>query len=564
MVDLEWRPLSFASPYFFEDALSFDQLLSDILLSADLHDSSALQANGLCRYNQEPDLLDKIICDCDDQSTESFSQCSKSDYSTDLVGTVFHCLDDLILTNGSAFYSPPVYLYFDVTAIRPEDVCSLVYLSLLPANDYYRNVVPKVPLSFAFRPALSTKEVVLNQHNTVVGQLLSDGVRIAADQNVFPTNFTLCLSIKDYQPDDVYSTLGFATLRHGKVITLALDDVYLASINISAQDTLFLCVDFNSQGPNVLGSDLEFFPVGLIPNWSSKSSEFSSSTLALLYTLAALYVILFIPLFILVLIKEWVGPLIWIAMLGIFLITTIRFSYFFMAAAGVFAQGKNINLEFVFIIFPIYMLFSVFALQSAAWLLTIFKMLTLRKLLTYFFACNVLFYITFVVWTILFATLPPTVTEKCSGLLDSSIDSSTQDAINLAFTIYLVVLSCLLAFSFFFAPLKLFSSVRETDESGALLSQICFRIGPPMFGLIVIAVLILVLAIRATESQYFVFFMLLAGEFFPILLLEYRLFAAAPATPSANSSRSKRSIVSRLSIGRSGSGSRTSSRPSLT
>ena len=575
-----WVATTFEARYRWDETIDFNVLMLDLVSNADLASSSALQADGVCRYSREPQFLDVLACDClsendNSDASDTFDSCAELDDDlVSLITTFFHCTDDLEATDGTEIYVDPMSLSLPSDAIRQVDVCSLVEVSLISDLRLQRKVIPQVPLSFASRPQLGTTEVVVNSHDVVVGRIIGDGINFYSTNGIYPVNFRLCVRCDPALSShvDEYSVLDFGTrTRNNRVLPLELPVEY-----VEASGEEQLCITFSEGGETPFDPDRDYIPILRREDWTEPSSEFSSSSLALLYTLAAIYALMFLVTVVVIFHKftggSFVSPLVTIALGAVVVITTMRFTYFFMAPAGVFAQGQHTNLEFVYIIFPIYVLYSLFALQSAAWLLTINQFLTVTKLMWWFFWANVLFYLTFVIWTVLFATLTPEIGSSCAGLVEPTVDSSRQDALNLAFTIFLVVLAVILAVSFSIAPFHLLASLHRADSSvNGMAIQLLSRVGPPMFGLILIAVLILVLSVGATTSQYFVFFMLLAGEIAPLLLLLFRLvFAGGEKHPSSSTPKtgasnigSGRSMSNNLersrSVGRSGSIGRSGS-----
>lgn len=586
MVPVAWQTAYYGSRYAWQSTIDFDQLTSDLLTAADLTSSSELQASSVCRFNRAPQLLGQLTCDClapnKDTDQSSFNSCRDQQADPDgtsqieTIGSIFTCQDDLT-ENATQFYSPPVFIQLPSDAIRAQDVCVYLNVERVASNTLMRSFVPQVPLSFASRPELRTTEVVSNRHNIIVGAIVGDGARFEV-LGSYPVNFTLCVLLSRDNLADLYPVYDFATIRRDHeqlLLPLGLNDVYtvvLEPVGAAAQN--FLCVDFAAESSesndatkktNQFDPNKDYVPIRRIRSQDGKSwrdihSEFSSENLALIYTLAAIYtlllpIVLVAVLFNPSLLNNLGAPL--LALVGALLAIIMRFTYFYMAGAGVFAQGALVNLEFVFIIFPIFLVFAIFALQAIAWTFSL-NHVDLAEGFVWLTLGYLAFFLTFALWTALFAGLGPDIGTTCGGLIQPTVDSSARDALNLAFTIYLVVLACLLLLVFIIAPYRLLRQIKAAGGVSWLqvVGQILLRVGPPMLGLVILAVLILVLSVKATQSEYFVFFLLLVGEVLPLLLMFYRLAGSQGASSLSSSGGSRDSMRRRSAGSRSGGTSR--------
>lgn len=460
------------------------------------------------------------------------------------------------------FFSPPVYLVYDSDSISPETYCVFMQFFLVSISPFQNEYIPEVPLSFSTQQVFRSYDVVYNKHGLVVGQLLGDGVLVNATDDKVPDRFTFCLVVDTHLPHDSskYSRYDFGRVVNGQIRPWNLPNVERFSSIFVGYSQDLLCATFEDGSFNPHGS---YLPIARYPRSESvdKTSYFPQYEIALLYVLAVVYGIMCafgLFLFVAKILAPLAGPLSVIVLVLFLLICSLRSIYFFLLVNGIFDEGKNSDLQFVLVVLPIIFVFYLFSLQVLVWLASLKRDLRITARNGVFIFC-VFLGIVFIVWAILFATLTPSVTDPCPGRIDPTIDTSSRDAANLAFTIFLVVLSSIMFVIFMMLGFKIVKTA-GSNSSDALVffATVLWKIGINALALITLSVFLLILAVANPYSVYFVFFMLISAEVLPLLLVLYLLNPIQTLKDAAShSSDSRGTLGSHGSRGTSGTGTGT-------
>ena len=532
-----------------------------------------LKSVAVCQYDLITSPLASIVCDC-----YGGSSCFQEQLTTSVaVGQVCGTINATLRWGTS-------YLHLNETSVVGA-LCASLLVSTISVNNYDIPAQPEtVSFPLASRKRVPDRSVFRAGDGAIVGAILGDGVQLDLSSAGALQSATLCIhptaNASRSHPEYVAYDFGTsASLRPGRqpppVRPLGLAVWQEADVS----GNLLLCAALPAallpsaqEQPSV-----RFFPIVTLSSEdmaaASKSSAYSSSDAALIYTLGALYSVVLAVVFVhfAFLFVNWrMGliqlPMYWYSALFFLLLCVFRVVFMFAYPSGVW--DANQTADFVVFELPTFFYFTsvVIILYALSGLYRSLGLLSVGNsaftVLRWMSAALAVFLV--ICW-LLFISVAISV-----GVIDSSSSSSacpgraiTSGASNneirqlsIAYQSIIIALALILALAFLFIAIYL-SSLTSLSSNPKLRSMIICAVAIT-FGFLARCILFLIILSLDFVSTIYMFLTLIFTEIVVIMVLTGFFFFHH--SENVSSSRSKVSTGSRK---RSGSRPTPASRDTL-
>ena len=274
-----------------QSALAFGLFDSWITQSYTARLTSGLRSEAICRHRLLTQPLDVLSCDCLDPFGPKTAACYSGQ---DIASTV--AFGQLCRAEVSTIKSPSALLLSYPSSIEKD--CISAGLAEIDKSVFNEVVLTQ---SVSFNIAQREKHLatrVVNQQGGRIGQLLGDGCKVSfSPENLpQPIHYTMCLltSVVYSSSDFPILDIGFTDADFQYIYPYQVADklfVYIDSLNTSyicANITRELIANISLLVGNT--SSRTFFPIALISDWQNqKDNTYSATTIALCYTLGALF-----------------------------------------------------------------------------------------------------------------------------------------------------------------------------------------------------------------------------------------------------------------------------------
>ena len=281
------------SVYEYRETIDFWTLSDWVQKSSVQQFTDSVKSQIICEANLMTSSLETILCDCVDNDEDD--SCYEASTSAIEVGIRDVCEGEVSVLKG-----PSNNILFDETAVKER--CTEVKLGMLRKSAF---AVSRETASVSFQFEAPEKPgVVLNEKGATVGVLFGDGAVLTFEKPKIVRHFRACLRVTVDQKAKVRD-FGYTT---GTTITPlglnAIEVCFLFSFFFSfispdlfpkvKEESLieFWCATLNRHEiPTDSDGSIKIFPVSLSSsNWEDENDQdYSDSTIALVYTLGALY-----------------------------------------------------------------------------------------------------------------------------------------------------------------------------------------------------------------------------------------------------------------------------------
>eukprot|EP01102_Stenamoeba_stenopodia_P014094 TRINITY_DN464_c0_g1_i8.p1 TRINITY_DN464_c0_g1~~TRINITY_DN464_c0_g1_i8.p1 ORF type:complete len:1482 (+),score=141.67 TRINITY_DN464_c0_g1_i8:791-5236(+) len=219
---LEWQQKRFTRNTTLIKGPNFVELSSRILNGAVLGFVTDLQTQSYCKLAAKKSFIEAVSCACLDFEEDS-DTCF--DIPSPTLGAARICPD-----SNATILAVPAILEFKNADVVGTECVTISAFDVIPST--FLNVpIPGVSPTYAHaRYDGSTKESVKNKQDTIVGEVLSDGIKLEVLSGSFDIvqSFTLCFYMDEEVTDEKtkYKTYDFATkLDNDSLIPLNVDAV---------------------------------------------------------------------------------------------------------------------------------------------------------------------------------------------------------------------------------------------------------------------------------------------------------------------------------------------------
>eukprot|EP01127_Copromyxa_protea_P019299 TRINITY_DN6220_c0_g1_i1.p1 TRINITY_DN6220_c0_g1~~TRINITY_DN6220_c0_g1_i1.p1 ORF type:complete len:1549 (-),score=272.92 TRINITY_DN6220_c0_g1_i1:101-4747(-) len=409
------------------DYSKFNEALEAAIIS---QVSASFATETLCQYSAVIEATDNILCDC-------FSDnCTLAGNSTSAIGFTRGC--PFVEAN---FFSTEGTLYIAPTSLVGS-ICIDLTVSSYSSSLYQFEVNNKLTSAIFFPTPDNEFCVVVNDDHGIIGQILSNGFEVIWDENqgvTVDTPFFICIPVTINSTSEDFKNYGLGVYDEEKqAIVLYYTDAYLEEGSV--------CADITSPG--------NYFAVKYNPDWEEIDAYGSRAWAIMSYISASLYFLLALAsaiLFVSTLAsKDTVRKELKVVMLIIFLLFSLARGVYFSIPPyllqSVYASLLFEIPTFLYILTYVGLLYiwSLFISintpdksRSKVWQERIFVVFTIIVI------AIVLFFAAFL---IAFFSLPEAEKLTCSLSQDiGTTATENKEAVNLAYQIYVIVLSISLA-----------------------------------------------------------------------------------------------------------------------
>ena len=279
-----WIPNNPTPKYTWTDALSF-QITEDWISEAYRSDSdNALRSEALCQFNLITSPLQTLACDCFSEKSDDQSECYLSAEAAIPVAVGNPCA-----ALSSTFSFGESVVEFDSNGIFVG--CVYCVFSKIDQSIFDApQVVPQVSFKLAASEHVTAAFAVVDSNGQPIGYVAGNGMRLSADTMSNVNGFKYCQPITrhvdglgKYVYDFGYSDASLLT-----VLPLHLNQ---SNINIEiVGNSSILCGALRQRDIPSDNQNLIVFPIlRLADDRDGDDQEYSTTSLALIYTLGALY-----------------------------------------------------------------------------------------------------------------------------------------------------------------------------------------------------------------------------------------------------------------------------------
>ena len=241
-----------------------------------------MKSQIICETNLITSSLSTILCDCLTEDDDNLTCYSDTDATTIEVGFRDVCAGEVIELKG-----PSNSIVFDETAVI--DRCTKATLSMIRKSAF---AVSRFSASVSFQFEKPAKPgVVLNQKGATIGKLHGDGASLTFAKSSLVSHFRACLRIT--VEGEVKGVRDFGYTTGDIIYPLEISDSI--EVEVRSLEEYWCAVVERETVPTTTEGELQIFPISHVKNWVDEDDEsYSDSTIALVYTLGALYLLDFV------------------------------------------------------------------------------------------------------------------------------------------------------------------------------------------------------------------------------------------------------------------------------
>jgi hypothetical protein len=457
---LRWDTRRYYTPTSYSPAVDYSRATRDVNAAITRDFAYAYYTDSLCRYDSVNGLVKSIVCDC---NTDDKSQCfEKRDQAA--IGSTQVCPYQT-RTMGTSV----AIVHISNTVVSPSQGCQTVEIAATSVGKY------QVPPDHSVTHALFSKIeknpylIVVNEHEAVVGQLVSDAATMTFDFEP-ATPIRLCVFVQDFIAIDKAATIyTFAQVQDDSSIQVLAGASEYTRVDLQTSNStrLEVCTDISQSGT--------YFAVAVVPNYKKLDPSPNAETIASVCIYVALLCFAVVQAILLVLDRDR-QKLLPFKLCALFVVAVncvVRIIYM-VPPKDAFKKGSE-SIAFIVFELPTFLYFSVFTVIMYLWILVVINTRHFGKrsamnekkpvLRLLFIMMNVFMYFVFVVFIFLVAILPQaTKKSPCFlGNLDSAV-TSIERTIKIAYWIFQLVVSVLLAIGFLVAAIGLLRIVASLNS----------------------------------------------------------------------------------------------------
>jgi len=513
--------------------VDFSSLYQYLIGAASATVLADLQSQALCDFNAQSVPIEVTSCACsDDGSNNDNSRSCFLDSNKPLqTGKGQPCIG-----LGARVQTYESSITISDTAVDTDSPkrCVQVTLSAVSVYSYEQ------PAQIAFSPLTKVRDydsfnIVINSDKAIVGRVMSNGLLVEMNGEV--NSYTVCLTKLDEL--DSSSSRHFDTwdlgVPHKNDNNQFLKALLLKPTRNDDNDNIYCFVVDDPERVNT------YFLIKTVSNPRGKDGSLYGSESRAWWAFAALYTFLSIATM-LTFLSHFFGFKLHFYFLGLFfflmLMCTIRGVYFFLLAAGVFDEPTVLAVAYFLIEFPTLLYFTAFSCLGAFWIFLLFAHRQDRHhRLVLFFAIlfNLILYLLFVVFIVLYQTLTSTSSALCPGRVPDNEDNTNQQIVSLVYQGIMAGVSLLLAVIVAIFGGKLFFSLKKRDFEGkiAIVTVVCAS------GLLLHCAFILYLTATLEYDYIITVLMICLSEIIPIFWVTFqfsllRFFSSKTKLPAYN------------------------------
>ncbi|EGC37857.1 hypothetical protein DICPUDRAFT_29604, partial [Dictyostelium purpureum] len=518
----QWIQSKWISTSIHTTSLSYQRIYDDLMISANTQMSDLLRSEYFCRSFRTKNNLDSISCSCSSNGNGG-SECFKE--TSLLLGQTKPCNNKQ--SNYTFDYGQILFSEQSV-----QEGCGNVLVSQFPYQLFTSSEQSFFPSNFVSYPK-PDKYGVFNDKEVIVGTILGDGISVES-QGV--DRFTVCFVLgSSIGNSEKYPVLDIASQNEIDQKVYPLDNTNASIVEIKGNSYLCSHIDNIKQKGT-------YFPINRVENWKSQGKQyFDRSTEGLLYTLAALFLLValygFYQLVIIMVVRFrniiTRFELVHLLILMVFIFLTVRMVYFFLLPKGYLADSAIADYSLV--VLPTFFYFSCFTIILVLWFTIVFLVLKnnasvdlSKRVSSILVIVNVLIYLLLIAIIVAFQYTKNDYTNNCGNRIIVEIkNSSSQKAVSIVYATVQAVISITIASLFIYLGGSLYMAMRKSLNSNSnsralkktkkifLLTAVC------SVGFILHCVFILVLVGIENPSVTFSFIGLVITEIIPSLTILY-------------------------------------------
>ena len=459
---LLWQDRGMIQPNEVRHTYDYQLIATDVKAAIAQQFSYAYYTGALCRYGASTDQISTVICNCNtDGGASCFNAEDEDSFSNKPNGEVLVCpYQSKSLATQAAKINVPA------GAMPTSTPCTILDIYSTPMGAF---ALP--PDSGASRPLFREVDdnpflVVVNRHNTIVGQLMSAAVIVSYNFTA-QAELQLCVYFTNYTEAAKSATIyRLAKVQPDRSVRV-VDDSRI-ELSVVERSNAYQLRALNASATLLCGYISEpgtYFGVAVIPDYQTKEDKLGAQSIAALIFYIALFFFAAIQLVLLLLDRERQRLLAFkIVALSIIMLTVIA-RVIAIQPNVIFKRGDE-SVEFIVYELPTFFYFSVFTVIVYLWLLVVIttnnfgnrRALNMKRPLIrhVFFALNIIMYAIFIVFIFLMAILPSyDNASPCFKGDYGSTTSKTADRIKISYWVVQLVISCTLALGFLLAALNL-------------------------------------------------------------------------------------------------------------
>jgi len=531
-IKLQWKKASMERMREWSSAVDFSALYNYLTSAASATVLADLQSQAFCEFNALSVPIEVTTCAClgdEDKSNACFVDSDKPLET----GVSRPCIG---LGGRVQTYESSVTIEDNAVYRNSSERCVEVALSTVSVYSYEQ------PEQVAFSPLTKVRDyngfdIVKNDDGAIVGRVLSNGLLVEIDGEL--ASYTLCLTKLDgFSASSKFDVWDLGVLRKD-------DNEFLEAMQLkkplSVEDDTYCFVVQHPKRQNT------YFLIATVSNPDSEDGSLYKSEAIAWWIFAALYT--FLAIFnLVVFMSHFFGFKFHIYFLGLFLFLTfmciVRGVYFYLLAAQVFDESTVLAVAYFLIEFPTLLYFTAFSCLGGFWIFLLFSHRQERHhrfLLAGLFVFNLILYLLFVVFIVLFQTLDSTSSGLCPGRVPVNEDNSNQQTVSLVYQGLMAGVSLLLAIVVAGFGGKLFMDLkhRAFENKIAILTVVCAA------GLLLHCSFILYLTATLEYDFVVIVLMIVLSEILPIAWIIFQ-FSLLRIVSSKIKSSSKTKTTSKL------------------
>ncbi|KAN0050521.1 hypothetical protein ACTA71_003650 [Dictyostelium dimigraforme] len=536
--------------------LDYEKLYDDLVLAVNTQMADQIRSSYFCRTQRFRDNLDSIACSCADSNGYRNSTCFKD--SALLLGQVKPCS-----SKSETFNFPNGFI--EITNSSVEIGCGNLIVYQFSREIFISTEGQSFPSNFVSYPKPDNFGL-FNNNSAIVGTIIGDGVTIDSKS---VNSIILCFLYTSNPNEKKYPILDFGCQDEETGI------LHPMGLNVFIQTQQYL--DFICSNITHLGIKQNYFPINRIgDNWRNVEKKyFDQRTLGLLYTLAAIYLVVlvygFFQLVIVAIIrfKKIIHrfELVHLLLLMIFVFLFVRTLYFFLLPSGKLANSAVA--DYILVVLPTFFYFSCFTVIIVLWYVVVVLVLKnnsasnfSNRLFSIVGLVNLIIYLLLVAIILVFQYTKDLQDEFCGSRIIFHVSTSkSQKTVSVLYAVIQAFISLILGIAFIYLGGSLFKAMRTATKGAKkgglnvkkahsrelkifLLTTICST------GFLLHCLFIIILVALKEPSIVFSFIGLIITEIIPSITILYcydqRTSLSLDITLSTKSSKSSTSNDTKL------------------
>ncbi|KAM9973459.1 hypothetical protein ACTFIW_010551 [Dictyostelium discoideum] len=537
--------------------LDYGKLYDDLVLAVNSQMTDQIRSSYFCRTQRFRDNLDSIACSCADTGGYRNSTCFKD--SALLFGQVKPCS-----SKSETFNFPNGFIEISNSSV--EVGCGDMLIFQLSREIFISTEGQSFPSNFVSYPKPDNFGL-FNNNSAIVGTIIGDGLTIESKSI---NRILLCFLYSGNPDEKKYPILDFGCQDQDTGILHPMG----LNVFIETQQNLdFLCSNITH-----LDSKQNYFPINRIGNEDWRKVEkkyFDQKTLGLLYTLAAIYLVVlvygFYQLIIVAIIrfKKIIHrfELVHLLLFMIFVFLLVRTIYFFLLPSG--KLSNSAVADYILVVLPTFFYFSCFTIIIVLWYVIVVLVLKnnsasnfSNRLFSIVGLVNFIIYLLLVAIVLVFQYTKDSPHEFCGSRIIFHVDTNkSQKTVSILYAVIQAVISLVLGVAFIYLGGSLYRAMRSASQGAKkggldikkahsrelkifLLTTICST------GFLLHCLFIIILVALNEPSIVFSFIGLIITEIIPSITILYcydqRTSLSLDITLSSKSSKSFSSTDTKL------------------